>query len=46
MKKIYYIFIALLVIIVGVEFCVCEEEILKRLQKIIDKFEMRKELIS
>jgi len=45
MKKLYYIFVALLVIILGVEFCISEKEILKRLQKIIDKFDMRRELI-
>jgi len=45
MKKIYYIFIALIIIIIGVEFCISEKEILKRLQKIIDKFDMRRELI-
>ena len=45
MRKLYYIFVALLVIILGVEFCISEKEILKRLQKIIDKFDMRRELI-
>ncbi len=37
MKKLYYIFVALIVIILAVEFCIFEEKIL---QKIVDKFEM------
>ena len=45
MKKLCYIFIAFLVIIVGVEFRVSDEEIFKRLRVIIDKIEKRKELI-
>ena len=45
MIKLYYIFVGLIVIILGVEFHIPEKEILKRLLKIIDKFEMRKELI-
>lgn len=46
MIKLYYIFIALLVIILGVEFNIPEKEILKKLRGIINKIEMRKELIS
>ena len=34
MRKLYYIFVALLVIILGVEFRISEKEILKRLQRI------------
>lgn len=45
MRKIYYIFLVFLIIVVGVEFRISEKEILKRLRKIVDKFEMRKELI-
>ena len=45
MKKLYYIFVALLVIILGIEFHIPEKEILKRLRVIIDKIEKRKELI-
>jgi len=41
-RKIYYIFLVFLIIVVGVEFCVREEEILKRLRKIIDKFEIER----
>ncbi len=37
LKKLYYIFIALLVIFIEVEFRTSEEEISKRLQEIIDK---------
>ncbi len=37
MKKLYYSFVALIVIILAVEFCIFEKEIL---QKIADKFEM------
>ena len=46
MRKIYYIFLVFLIIVVGVEFRISEKEILKRLQKIIEKIEKRKELIS
>ena len=42
MRKIYYIFLVFLIIVVGVEFRVREEEILKRLRKIIDKFEIER----
>ncbi len=45
MKKIYYIFLVFLIIVVGVEFRVREEEISKKLRKIIDKIEKGKELI-
>lgn len=45
MRKLYCIFIALLVIILGVEFCIPEKEILKRLKGIIDKIEKGKELV-
>ena len=45
MRKLYYIFVGLIVIILGVEFHIPEKEILKRLQGIIDKIEKRKELI-
>jgi hypothetical protein len=44
-KKIYYIFLVFLIIVVGVEFRVREEEISKKLRKIIDKIEKGKELI-
>ena len=45
MKKLFYIFLVFLIIVVGVEFSVSEEEVSKKLREIIDKSKTIKELI-